>query len=138
MTSENGGTCGMASAKLILKAKANGIRKNTRRKIRGGRMISQRPGRQIGFMLGGFPGAWPLLCAINSGTVKLLTRRAQDAPIGGRQRGGPEKYLGNPGSTIRRRFAHTPAPATASDRRLHLGAAHLRPLAHHGREGRGT
>src|SRR5215472_11597250 len=39
----NGGTCTALSAKLILKAKANGMRKNTARYRSGGRMMSQRP-----------------------------------------------------------------------------------------------
>ena len=53
MTSVKGGTRGAASAKLILKAKANGTRKNIKRKISGGRMMSQRPGAQFVFMIVG-------------------------------------------------------------------------------------
>jgi hypothetical protein len=51
MTSVNGGTLGALSAKLILKAKANGMRKNTSRKRSGGRMMSQRPACPVGFMM---------------------------------------------------------------------------------------
>src|SRR6516162_7076590 len=37
----------------------------------------------------------------------------------------------------RRRLAYPSAPAPAADRCVHHGAAHLRPLAYHGREGGG-
>jgi hypothetical protein len=48
--SVKGGTRGAVSARLILKANANGIRKKTVRNSSGGRMMSQRPGRSSNLM----------------------------------------------------------------------------------------
>ena len=80
-----------------------------------------------------------LLCAINSRAVQHFCPRGRPPRRGERVTWRVHERP-PAAATCRRaagRLAHPPAPAAAPDRRLHLGAAHLRPVAHHGREGGG-
>src|SRR6185312_4213497 len=128
--SVNGGTRAATSAKLIFRANANGTRKNTRRNNSGGRMISQRPGFMVILLYWKkSPSALFRTC------LRCRRQKARLLPAAlcainwvGDQRAQDSERSSDTGSR-----ASIPNPAAAAtDRRVHLRAAHARSVAHHG------